>query len=63
MNGASVFEFGSRQLRRTGTGSRSPRRDGDDTTIDVASQVGTNNILQGADGIPDLPPTFTFDTS
>ena len=43
---ASVFEHGSRQLHRHGTGSRSPRRDHEEPTLD---------------GIPDLPPSFSFD--
>ena len=42
------FQLGSRHLHRQGTGSRSPRRDGED--------FGHN------DGIPDLPPTFSFET-
>ena len=42
-----VFEFGSRQLHRQGTGSRSPRRDCEETALDE---------------IPDLPPNFSFDT-
>ena len=43
----AVIEFGSRQLHRQGTGSRSPRRDGEETALD---------------GIPDLPLNFSFDT-
>ena len=47
--GEPAFTFGSRQLRRNGTGSRSPRRDGD---------PGFDG-----DGIPELPANFTFDST
>ena len=61
--GASVFDFGTRQLRRSGTGSRSPRREGDDVNHAITVQHGYNSTHLGNDGIPDLPSTFTFDTA
>ena len=50
-----LFQFGTRQLRRGGTGSRSPRREGDDVT--------NNSDAVGLDGIPVLPTDFSFETT
>lgn len=51
----TVFQFGNRQLRRGGTGSRSPRREGDHLT--------NNTDEVGLDGIPVLPTDFSFDAT
>ena len=60
---APVLELGARQLRRNGTGSRSPRRDGDHQVRASATTRHScdNHATGNEDGIPDLPATFTFD--
>ena len=49
------FSFGTRPLRRNGTGSRSPRRDAEDE-----NPAHSNAHLTDDDGIPALPAGFSF---
>lgn len=49
------FIFGARQLRRNGSGSRSPRRDADEE-----DHVYNNTHPVSDDGIPQLPADFSF---
>ena len=51
------FIFGSRHLRRIGTGSRSPRRDAEDENTLHSNAHATDD-----DGIPQLAADFTFET-
>ena len=51
------FVFGSRQLHRNGTGSRSPRRDAEDENPSHNNAHCTDD-----DGIPQLAADFTFDS-
>ena len=51
----SAFNVGTRELRRNGTGSRSPRRDAEDE-----NPVHGNAHPTDDDGIPRLPADFSF---
>ena len=63
-SGTQLFDFGTRQLHRNGSGSRSPRRDCENDAVSAGPPeqlLGINHPTQ--DGIPDLPASFSFDVA